>query len=77
MNKKWIIIFVALFALMYFTNPSQEKHAEKYSASTSIGNKIGDIVTLSGGEYSNLYLLSYYIRGNSSSIGAFGMVLSL
>ena len=77
MSKKLIIIGVALLALMYFTNPTEEKHSEKYSDSTGSGTKVVDFVTLSQGEYANYYLLSYYKKGNSSSIGVFGLVVSL
>jgi len=77
MKKTSIIVLVILLIAMFFTNPTQEKHVEKYTASTSLSAQVGDFVSFAQGEYSNLFIFSYYKRGDSSSIGVLGMVLSL
>ena len=73
--KKAIIVLVVLLAAMFFTNPKEDKHVEKYKETTSLVNQ--GIGLISTAEYSNFFVLSYYKKGDYSSVGTFGLVIGL
>ena len=73
--KKLIIVVAVVLPLMFFTNPKEEKHVEKYNEKTSLLDKAsGFLADGISGEYTDLFVLSLYKKGDYSSMGVFGVV---
>ena len=68
------ILLLALLLIMTITSPTKSSHIQAYRSTSTITSQLGNFLEGEQDNYGNLFVGSYFKKGNYFSVGVFGKV---